>query len=201
MADIDLVSGSSKIKGVGGPAGDMFVSELMGRYYNLVRKGQVYTAYATVTAPVIYSTAAGTGGPLIWNGSSSVDVVVLGMGYSVSVVTTVAGSIGLTGGRGQATAPSSTTAIDAGPQNLMVGGPLPLSTSYRVGTVANAGNFFIPIAFMHTGALTVDTNALSFVDLGGMIVVPPQSWVSVAGSATLTTLQVAVALVYAEVPK
>lgn len=184
----------------GGKMGDQIVSQLQGPWYEQVARSNVFNAYATVTAPVIYSTAAGTGGPLLWNGSSSVNAVILGVGYSVSVVTTVAGSIGLTGNTGQATAPATTTAIDAGPRNNFLGGRLPLCTTYRIGTPTTAGNFFIPLANMHTGALTVDTNNVAWVDLGGSIVVPPQAWVSIAGSATLSTLQVQVSLVWAEVP-
>lgn len=185
----------------GGRTGELLASAMQADYYENVYRKNVFTAYAgPVTAPVIYSTAAGTGGPLLWNGSSTVNAVILAIGYSVSVVSTVAGTIGLTGGVGQAAAPGTTTAIDAGPRNTFIGGALPLCTTYRVGTPSNAGNFFIPLANMSTAALTTNPDQPTWIDLKGIVIVPPQAWVSIAGSATLSTLQISTAIVWAEIP-
>ncbi len=165
-------------------------------------RGNIYAAYAAVTAPVIYSTAAGTGGPLLWNGSSGgakVNAFLLAVTYGMSVASTVAGAIGITGNTGQSSAPTPTTAITT-VANLNIGGQSPACTAYNVGTVANAGNFFLPVGLVHTGALTVDTTDDNWVDLGGAIVVPPGAWASVAASATLTSAVMQIGLVWAEVP-
>lgn len=194
-------SGSPNTTGV--PAdkyGFLGVSEIAGRYSNLVKAGKVFSAYATLTAPVIFSTAAGTGGPLLHNpANSGIDAHLLAVGYSSSVVTTAAGGLGITGNGGQSAAIGSTTAID-GKMNLLVGGANPTCNVFRVGTPASAGASLTPFAQFHTGALTVDTTGLCWVDLGGLFVVPPASWVSPAGTATLSTLQVQVAIVWAELP-
>lgn len=182
----------------GGRNAESIVQDLHGRYSETSRLGHLFVAHATLTAPVIFSTAAGTGGPLIWNGSTAYNVNILKIGYSVSVVSTVAGSLGLTGGTGQTSAPSSTTAID-GSRCTLLGGAASNATSYRIGTVTNAGNFFIPFAYMHTGALTTSSNGIAWLDTEGILTVPPGSWVSVAGSATLTQLQVLVAVVWEEI--
>jgi len=179
--------------------GALIVTDGHGRYYEAARKGNLFVAYATLTAPVIYTTAAGTGGPLIWNGSANYNVSLLAVGMSVSVVTTVAGGLGITGNIGQTSAPTSTTAID-GNKNTLIGGRAPASTAYRVGTVVNAGNFLMPLAQAHTGALTVDTSGFSWEDIGGMVIIPPNAWASIAATATLTTLQVQVGLLYEEIP-
>lgn len=184
----------------GGLANEFIVSELLGRYSNLAKLGVVYSAYATITAPVIYSTAAGTGGPLIWNPpNSGIDAHVLAVGFSTSVVTTVAGGIGLTGNAGQAVAPTSTTAIDA-QGNLLIGGGAASCFAYRVGTPANAGNRLMPFAQFHTGALTVDNTGLTWVPVDGLVICPPGAWVSPAGTATLSTLQIQIGLIWAELP-
>lgn len=184
----------------GGLANEFVISELLGRYSNLVKLGVVYSAYATLTAPVIFTTAAGTGGPLIWNPpSSGVDAHILAAGFSTSVVTTVAGGVGLTGNAGQAVAPTTTTAIDAS-GNMLIGGGNSKCTAYRVGTPIAAGNRFVPFAQFHTGALTVDTTGLLWVPFDGIVVCPPGAWVSPAGTATLTTLQIQLALIWAELP-
>lgn len=169
-----------------------------GRHASLVNAGKVFSAYATLTAPVIFSTAAGTGGPLLWNGTTNVDAYILAVGMSSSVASTVAGGLGFTGNSSQAVAPTTTTAIDK-TANCLIGGPASACTTYRVGTPANAGNFFVPLVQVHTGALTVDTLGYNWMDIDGMFVVPPSTWFSIAASATLTTLQVSVALIWAEV--
>ena len=183
----------------GGRAGEQMVSELQGRYYEQAYRGNLYVAHAIVTAPVIYTTAAGTGGPLIWNGGTKTNVVVLAVGIGITVVTTVAAALGLTGNTGQSSAPSSTTAIDSR-SNLFIGGAASNATPYRVGTVTNAGGFFLPLASLHTGALTVDNLGMGWIDVGGAVICPPGGWVSIAASATASTTVAQMAILYAEVP-
>jgi hypothetical protein len=183
-----------------GLANELVVSELLGRYSNLVKLGVVYSAYATLTAPVIYTTAIGTGGPLLWNPpGSGVDAHMLAVGFSSSVVTTVAGGVGITGNGGQAVAPTTTTAIDAS-GNMLISGGAPSCSVYRIGTPANAGNRLVPFAQFHTGALTVDTTGLTWVPIDGIWICPPGAWMSPAGTATLSTLQIQIATVWAELP-
>jgi len=179
--------------------GSVGVSEICGRYYEQAKRGQIFMARAIVTAPVIFSTAAGTGGPLLWNGTTDHDAVLLAVGFGTSVVTTVAGALGLTGASGQSSAPGSTTTIDS-VACTKIGSGGPAMSTYRVGTPTNAGTFFMPFSQLHTGALTVDTTGMQWLDLGGMFVVPPGSWASPAGSATLSTLVAQIGLIWAEVP-
>jgi hypothetical protein len=170
-----------------------------GTYAEASARQNLFAAQAINTAPVIYTTAAGTGGPLIWNGSTSKNVNILLASISISVVSTVAGSVGLTGATGQVSAPGSTTAIDS-VTNLYLGGASPAATAYRVGTPTNAGTFFIPLFEISTGALTVAFEAVNTVDLKGILTVPPGSWCALAGSATLSTLQARMSLVWEEIP-
>jgi hypothetical protein len=185
----------------GGRLGDLIISELQGRYYEQASRGRLFVARAIVTAPVIYSTAAGTGGPLIWNPvGSGVNVSLLALTCAATVVTTVAAALGITGATGQTAAPSSTTAIDTS-SNCYIGGANPASTAYRVGTPTNAGTFFMPLIAQHTGALTVQSSpGIGFIDIGGAIVIPPGCWGSVAASATATTLVAQLGMLYAETP-
>lgn len=183
-----------------GRMGDLIVSELQGRYYEQASRGNLFHAGAIVTAPVIYTTAAGTGGPLIWNPpTSGKNVSVLAVTCALTVVTTVAAALGLTGNGSQPSAPTSTTAADSR-SNALIGGAASVSTPYRVGTVAVAGGFFLPLLGLHTGALTVDNMGLGWIDVGGAIVCPPGAWVSLAASATATTTVAQLGMLYAEVP-
>lgn len=171
-------------------------------YYDLARQQRVFCAYATVTAPVIFSTAAGTGGPLLWNGSATtrkVNAVLLSVGFGIATASTVAASLGITGNSGQVAAPSATTTID-GVANTNIGGPAPACSTFRIGTVTNAGNFFQPLCAVGTGAVTVDNIDMAWADIGGSIIVPPGSWMAVAASATLTTAVMHIGMLWAEIP-
>jgi hypothetical protein len=183
-----------------GHAGEMIVQQLHGRYYEQARRGNLFMAQAIVTAPVIYTTAAGTGGPLLWNPpTSGVNAVILAVSMGITVVSTVAAALGLTGNTGQTSAPTTTTAID-GRANLFLGRPASASTPYRIGTPANAGAFLLPFAALHTGALTVDNMPIGFVDVGGAFIIPPGAWGSIAASATATTAVGTFGMIYEEVP-
>lgn len=193
-------SDGSQVAMRSGRLGDQIISELQGRYYEQASRGNLFHAFAIVTAPVIFSTAAGTGGPLIWNPpTSGKNVSILAVTCALTVVTTVAAALGLTGNTGQTSAPGTTTAIDQRSSGL-IGGQASVSTPYRIGTPTNAGGFFLPLLQLHTGALTVDNMGLGWIDVGGAIVCPPGAWVSLAASATATTTVGQLGVMYSEVP-
>ena len=185
-------------------------------YLDLARKGQIYMAQAIVTAPVIYTTAAGTGGPLLWNGTggvtagvrnAAVDAVILGIGFGATVASTVATTFGVTGGAGQTAAPTATTTLDGVASTLIRGvniganGAGNACSVYRIGTVSTAANWFHPLASLSTTAITSFQHEPNWVDLAGMYVVPPGSWFSPSVSATATTAVMQIALVWAEIPR
>lgn len=182
--------------------GEALVSEVMGRYANLAVNQKIMSAYATITSGVIYSTAAGTGGPLLWNGTSNSSAHLLAVLIGgVTTANTVATSIGVTGNTGQTSAPTSTTAITAS-GNTYIGGGAPTMNVYNVGTVTNAGNRFIPLAAYGTGAVTVNAagGGSGWIDLGGTVIVPPNSWAAVSFGATATTGVINLGLLWAELP-
>jgi hypothetical protein len=167
----------------------------------------LFAAQAIVTAPVIYTTAAGTGGPLLWNNSNAngvrgVNAHILAVSWAVTVAATAAGAIGWTAGTGQTTAPTTTTAIDGITNlNLQSTKTSALCNLYRIGTVSAAGAFFVPLGQVHTGALTTDTTRPNMVHLGGAIIIPPGGWFAVSASATLSTAVLQIGLWFAEVQK
>src|SRR5262245_993960 len=96
-----------------GIAGELLLSELLGRYSHLVKSGVVQCAYATLAAssPTIFSTNTLTGGPFIWNPpQNNVDAHLLGMSVAVATAasTGTAGGIGITGGGTQSVVPTAT---------------------------------------------------------------------------------------------
>lgn len=160
---------------------------------------RLFAAQAIVTAPVIFSTAAATGGPLLWNGSKTVIARIIAVGFAVTTASTAAGALGLTGNTGQTSAPGSTTAIDS-TDNLYIGGQKSSCTVYRVGTPSAAGSFFLPLANVSTAALTAQAPGFNWIDLKRTVTVPPTSWVSVSASVTLTTAVLQIGLVWEEIP-
>jgi hypothetical protein len=174
-------------------------------YYDWAKKGRIYTALALVTAPVIYTTAAGTGGPLLWNNSaatgSGVNAVILAVSAALTTAASAASVLGITGNSGQASAPSSTTAIDAVACTYIgARSNTPSCNVYRVGTVSTAGNFFLPTHTLDTGAITTVSILPAWVDIGGLVVVPPGSWCSIAAAATATSAVCKIGIVWCEVP-
>jgi len=175
-------------------------------YYDWAKQGRIYCAFASITAPVIYSTAAGTGGPLLWNnsmanGGTPVNAVILAVSADLTVASTVASTLGLTGNSGQVNAPGTTTAITA-KACTNIGGPysVPACNVYNIGTPTNAGNFFMPTHTLDTGALTTGSILPAWVDIGGLFIASPGDWISVAASVTASTAVCKVGLVWVEIP-
>jgi len=106
-------------------------------YAEASARGNLYMANAIVTAPVIWTTEAGTGGPLLWNGSTTKKASILAVGWGISVVSTVAAAIGLTGGSGQPAAPTTATAIDSS-ANLLIGGAASACTNHGANTSSSS---------------------------------------------------------------
>ena len=180
--------------------GGILVSELHGKYAALSKAGRLFFAQAIVAAPVIYSTAAGTGGPLLWNPpGSGVNAQLIAVGLGVTVVSTVAAALGITGGTGQNVVPTTTTAID-GSGNCYFGGAAAKVSSFRIGTVTTAGAFLIPFGKLSTGALTVDNTGIAWIDLWGVNTFGPGGWASVSVSATATTTAATIGLIWTENP-
>ncbi len=66
--------------------------------------------------------------------------------------------------------------------------------------VSGSAAFLLPFGHLHTGALTVDTTGVAFVDIGGALIVPPGAWCSIAASATASTTVGTFGMIYEEVP-
>lgn len=175
-------------------------------YYDWAKQGRIYCAFASVTAPVIYSTAAGTGGPLLWNnsmanGGTAVNAVILAVSANLTTASSAASTLGLTGNSGQTSAPGSTGAIGA-LACTNIGGPYatPACNLYSHGTPTNAGNFFMPTHTLDTGAITTASILPAWVDIGGLFIASPGDWISVAASVTASTAVCKVGLVWVEIP-
>lgn len=171
---------------------------LVQSYYHYSRMGQCFAAQGIVTGPVIYSTAAGTGGPILWNNTTEWEAVILGVTCAITTASGTAAALGITGGVQTANvAMAATTAIDS-IGNLRIGGVGQQMTVYRTATPSAAGTFFLPLFGLGTGAVTLYSEAELAIDLGGLVVVPPGSWASVAASATVSSAVLQIGLIWLE---
>lgn len=181
-------------------ASGLLVSQGLPKYFELVRNGYVMQAHAIVTAPVIYTTNTGTGGPVLHNRTANKTAWLLKVGLGVSTVSTVGAALGITGRPDQGdTVMTATSAIDS-QRNLYLGGSASAMSLYKIATPAVAGDFFLPFGDVHTGALTTDNLGMCWIDMEGLIAVPPGAWISLAASATASTTVMSASFVWAELP-
>lgn len=190
-----------------GIAGELLLSELVGKYATLVKSQKVFYASAIVTAPVIFSTAA-QNGPVIWNRpGSGLDAHILGIAVSEpSTAPTVAGSIGWASGV-QPTAPTlGGTAAAITAVNAYAGGGTSQMGAITSGASGNAvtvivlpAPVFLPLIAVNTSATSVLGLDRNFVDVGGSAIIGPGNVGYVCGSATLSTGVFTIAILWAEI--
>lgn len=168
--------------------------------YHYSRAGQVFAAYAigSTSLPAYTATALG---PIIWNGNTQnpqLKAVILGISIAVTTASGAAVSVGLVGGNQQPSAPTSTTAITK-VASTYLNGSQPACSAYKAGTVAAAGNVYVPLFSLDTAALTAQPAGDIWIPIDGLFVVPQGSWIAVAASATATTSVLDIGIVWAEV--
>ena len=180
--------------------GELGMGAVCGKYSTLVKAGKVFYTSAIITAPVIFTSASQLG-PILWNKpGSGLDAYILAI--SVGSPTTASG---VTGGIGwisnvQSTAPTTPTAITA--VNAYAGGGP--SQMAQVATIAGVvgilpAPIFLPMVGVNTGAITTQVlGTVSYVDVGGMLIVGPGNFGGISVNATLTSGVFTFGLMWAE---
>lgn len=184
-----------------GMAGELLVSELLGKYASLSKLQKVYFTSAIITAPVIFSTGAQLG-PMLWNKpASGLDAHILGICVAQpTTAAVVAGAIGWSSVPA-ANSPSTVTAIVA--QNAYSGGGSSgMGGVFSTATVLVTAPVpvFLPLIGVNTGAITTQAVSATFVDVGGALIVGPGNVGYVCASATLTTGVFTIGLLWSEMP-
>lgn len=177
--------------------GSLVVTNAHGTYFEAASRRNIFRAHATISGILAYNLTT-IGGPVIWNSGPN-NVVIIGLGYALTSAAFSSGAIGLTGAGGQYSAPSASgPTVSSG--NCYIGGQLPSANAYATATVVNTGTFLLPFGQIHSGALTVDTSQANWVEFGGMVVVPPGTWISPAASTTIPNVILQIGVVWEEVP-
>ncbi len=184
-----------------GVAGELLISELLGKYATLVKAQKVFYTSAIITAPVVFSTA-GQLGPMIWNKpGSGLDAHILAVACSEpSTATAVGGAIGYASAV-QPTAPTSPTAIVA-VNAYAGGGPSQMAAINSGGTViVLPAPIFLPLIGVAGAAITVgNTVTTGWADVGGSLIVGPGNCGYICASGTLTAAVMTIAILWAELP-
>lgn len=184
-----------------GGANELVMSELLGKYATLSKSGKLFYATAIGISGTIYTTAAGSGGPLIWNKTNSnVEAHLLAVSLSVTTTTSVAGALGIIGCLGQSAAPGTSAAISNSGSTYLGGQVSQMGGIYNTCTPTNAASTFFPVAEIGTGATTAVTGAPTWIDLGGAFIIPQGTIGGIGFSATLTSGVFTVGLLWAELP-
>jgi hypothetical protein len=178
-----------------GNMGEQIVSELHGRYYEPVYRRSVFTIANQAAVAVTAAMATTWTGLLVGNPTTStVNLAILGFGYTTTVAVPTATSIGLMTGVG-ATVTASLT-----PRNRYVGGA-------SAQALANAGQTLpgTPVleqVFGNAGTLATTGYGVqpgTWIDLGGSLILPPGAFVA-SYSFAATTAAWIFSFLWEEVP-
>ena len=202
MADIDLIYGAGKLKGVAAsPFGDQLVSQYLGEYGAMAAKGQIYTAYTSAVALSLAATA--TIGCMVWNPpGSGVRVHLLEWGSMVIVTDADLTGVGLAIGY-QTTTPTTTTAATFyGSTRVTDIAARPGAVrAYNIATVLTAPLTMMTLHHNTAAINTVGMEAMNGSFKGGIVI-------EEGGFATTVALGAAGAasgwtghLLFAEIPK
>ena len=184
-----------------GILGDVIVSELHGRYYEQVSRGNVFTAYSAARAITVVGT--GMVGLQLWNGSpvsGGINIVLLKTGGLISVTSATTTGLLLTTGVGQVSAPTGQTAADTVKCNF-INGRAPNASAMAAGTFTNAPTGIATL--MHnTAAIAVTGEDVGYtIDFEGSIILPPQTYCAIAAlGATAAAAAWTGYLMWEEVP-
>lgn len=181
----------------GGKLGDLISSELHGRYYEQSYNRNLFYGYTTAqTLTAANTTYTGHG---LYNGSNSVNLVLLKTAVQVSVTSASMTGIALGYSSGQTVVPTSQTAA-TGFGNMFLGGAVPQATVFKAATLLVAGIPVFPL--MHNTAAIATTGVDQITqDFEGSIIIPPGGVMTLlALGAASAANAVTAAFMWEEVP-
>jgi hypothetical protein len=186
-----------------GRSGEQVVTELHGRYFEQVFRGNVYTATVSAGGATAYTGGAG-GTPLvaIHNPTGSgVVLVALFAAVSQRAAATAAGSMGFALFAGTSALPTGTTTAPRSALSWASGGSKALSFLNTALTGSTALNLALPLGTLAVGAAAAALGAVGLFDIAGAVIAIPGNEIafgSTVASPTGATLDAA--LFWEEIP-
>jgi hypothetical protein len=181
----------------GGRSGEAIVQELHGRYYETAYRKGLFAGY--FAAQTLSLPAVGMTGAMVWNGTTSFNLVLQKIGVQVTVTSATLTGIALAFVLAQQAAPTGQTAATFS-GSTFIGGPGPTALALNAGTFVRAPVAFYPL--LHNTAAIATTGIDNFnLDFEGSIIVPPfQALALVALGAASAAAAVTAAMLWEEVP-
>lgn len=167
-----------------GNNGEMIVGSLHGRYYEQVKRGNVFgasnqAAQAVSVALVTTYTGLCLSNPL----GSGKNLVLLSAGYALSVAPVAIASIHLIGGSSPSTNVTHTAAVT--PFNMLLGNTAsPVAKADSQATIPTPVYVMSLMGGFTAGALPDSPNAL--FDIGGQIVLAPGGFIAIGALTAVT---------------
>ena len=171
----------------GGKAGEQMVSEVQARYYEQAYRGNTFIASNVAAQAVSVALAATYTGLAISNPlGNTKNLVLLGYGFALTVAPAAIASLHLIGGYSATANVTHTTPLAApGIQNALLGtGPQSSAKADSAATVVNPG-YLQPLMGGFTAA-ALPSSPVTWIDLGGQIILPPGAWAAVGALTAVT---------------
>lgn len=169
------------------------------RCYEGIARGNVYYLFGTALAPTAYTGPAGTPLLSVYNGSSNKNLVFLAASIGIRTPATVAGQTDFCLWTvPSATATTSNIVMPTSALTQTKGGS---SANGFVNTAIQAGTgFFGTVASYYWATAASSFASPSWIDLGGILVIPPLGQMAFGATIVLTSATYDVSLFWEEVP-
>lgn len=181
-----------------GKGGDLIVSDLMPRHYELASRGLIWSASNVAAQAVSVALTTTYTGLCVSNPAGNTkNLVMLGAQYALSVAPAAIASLHLIAGYSSAGIVTHTTPLAApGIQSTFINGNA--NATAKVDSAATVVNpyYLVGLGSGFTAAALYGTTPL-WIDLGGMFVIPPGGWIAWGALTAVTGFG---SFVWAEVP-
>lgn len=167
--------------------GAMVVADAHGRYHESAIRGQLFNASNQAAQAVSVALATTYTGLCISNPlGNTKNIVLLGVNYALTAAPAAPSSIHLIGGYSATTNVAHTVALASpGIQNGLLGtGQASTAKVDSAATIVNPG-YLLPLCGAFT-ALALPSTPPMWIDLGGVIVLPPGAWAAIGALTTIT---------------
>lgn len=167
--------------------GGLAIADLHGRYTEAALRGNLFLAHNTAAQALSVALATTYTGLCVSNPlGNTKNLVMLGCQFALTVAPAAIASLHLIGGYSATAAVAHTTPLASpGIQSTLLGtGPQSTAKVDAAATVVNPG-YVLPLVSGFTAA-ALPSMSTGWIDLGGLIVLPPGAWLAIGALTAVT---------------
>jgi hypothetical protein len=168
--------------------GAIVTADAHGRYQEAAIRGQLFSASNVAAQALSVALATTYTGLCISNPlGNTKNLVMLGCGFAITAASAGIASLHLIAGYSAVANVTHTTPLAApGIQNNLIGtGPASSAKADSAATILNPG-YLIPLINGNTSAALPTSSAVNWLELAGMFVLPPGSWMAIGALVAIT---------------